>query len=132
MKIKKAVMNLHNQTTGLSEVEAQNMITNLLESYELQLRYGCLDKLTAFSNSIFTPTTKINELKEAVLKEQRKKLKFPKYRTALVLEDKIVQMRKQGSSYPHIAVYLNQYIVHKRKYFNRKYIERFCKNKNIE
>lgn len=131
MKIKKAISTLQNQTTNMSESEAQSMITKLLESYELQLRYGCQDKLTAFSNSIFTPTNKIDKYKEATIQEQKKKLKHKKYRTALVNIELITKKRKEGSSYQRIATYLNKYIVHKRQYFNKKYIERFCKNKNI-
>lgn len=116
----------------MSEAQAQNLVSRMLKSYELQLRYGCSDRLVAFSNSIFTPTIKINKYIEATIVEQRKKLKYSKYRTALVNEDLIRKMRKEGSKYPQIAAYLNQYIVHKRKYFNRKYIERFCKAKDIK
>jgi len=131
MKIKKAINTLQNQTTGMSEADAQSMVTNLLVSYERQLRYGCIDKLIAFSNSVYTPTNKIDKYKEATLQEQKKKLKHRKYRIALVNEELITKMRKEGSSYQQIATYINQYIVHKRQYFNKKYIERFCKNKNI-
>ena len=104
----------------------------LLNSFELQIKYGCDSKLTALSNSIYTPTFKQNEQKEAALKEQKKKLKYKKYRTALRHENSINQMRKDGSSYQQIASYLNQYIVHKRNYFNKMYIHRFCKDKNID
>lgn len=131
MKIKKAIEVLYNRILEKTELESQEEIMLVLKSFELQIRYGCDSKLTAFSNSIYTPTLKKNELKEATLKEQKKKLKFKKYRTALNHENIINQMRKDGSSYQQIASYLNQCIVHKHNYFNRKYIERFCKNKNI-
>jgi hypothetical protein len=132
MKIKKAIEVLYNRILDKNEAESQEEIMIILKSFELQIKYGCDNKLTAFSNSIYTPTLKQNEPKEAALKEQKKKLKFKKYRTALRHEDLIKKMRKDGSSYPQIASYLNQYIVHKHNYFNRKYIERFCKTKNID
>ncbi len=132
MKIKKAIEVLYNRILDKNEAESQEEIMMILKSFELQIKYGCDNKLTAFSNSIYTPTLKQNEQKEAALKEQRKKLKFKKYRTALAQEELIKTMRNNGSSYPKIASYLNQYIVHKHSYFNRKYIERFCKNKNID
>lgn len=132
MKIKKAIEVLYNRILDKNEAESQEEIMIILKSFELQIKYGCNNKLTAFSNSIYTPTLKQNELKEATLKEQKKKLKFPKYRAAHRHEHIINQMRKDGSSYQQIASYLNQYIVHKRNYFNRKFIERFCKDKNID
>ena len=131
MKIKKAIETLFNQISAQTEAEAQAEMMIILKSFEIQIKYGCDNKLTAFSNSIYTPTLKQNELKEAEIKEQKKKLTFPKYRTALRHENLINQMRKDGSSYQQIAAYLNQYIVHKRNYFNRKFMERFCKDKNI-
>lgn len=131
MKIKKAIEVLYNRILDKNEAESQEEIMMILKSFELQIKYGCNNKLTAFSNSIYTPTLKQNELKEASIKEQRKKMKFKKYRTALVHEELIKTMRNDGSSYTQIATYLNQYIVHKRKYFNKMYIHRFCKNKNI-
>ena len=132
MKIKKAIEVLFNRISDKTELEAQEEIMIILNSFELQIKYGCDNKLTAISNSIYTPTLNQNEQKEAALKEQRKKLKFKKYRTVLVQKELIKTMRNNGSSYSKIASYLNQYIVHKRNYFNRKYIERFCKNKNID
>ena len=132
MKIKKAIEVLYNRILDKNEAESQEEIMIILKSFELQIKYGCDNKLTAISNSIYTPTLNQNEQKEAALKEQRKKLKFKKYRTALVQKELINTMRNDGSSYSKIASYLNQYIVHKRNYFNRKYIERFCKNKNID
>jgi hypothetical protein len=131
MKIKKAIEVLFNRISDKTELEAQEEIMIILNSFELQIKYGCSDKLTALSNSIYTPTLRQNELKEASIKEQRKKLKFKKYRTALVQEVLIKKMHDDGSSYLQIATYLNQYIVHKRKYFNKMYIYRFCKDRNI-
>lgn len=132
MKIKKAIEVLYNRILDKNEAESQEEMMLILKSFELQIKYGCDSKLTAFSNSIYTPTLKQNEHKEAALKEQKKKLTHAKYRTALRHEDKIKQMRKDGSSYQQIASYLNQYIVHKRNYFNKMYIHRFCKDKNID
>ena len=132
MKIKKAIEILYNRISDKNEREVQEEIMILLNSFELQIRYGCDSKLIAFSNSIYTPSLKQNELKEAAQKEQKKRVKFKKYRTALRNKNIINQMRKEGSSYQQIASYLNQYIVHKRSYFNKMYIHRFCKNKNID
>ncbi|MGK0255686.1 MAG: hypothetical protein ACI81I_000292 [Arcobacteraceae bacterium] len=131
MKIKKAIEVLYNRVSDKTELEAQEEIMIIMKSFELQIKYGCDSKITAFSNSIYTPTLKQNELKETALKEQKKKLTHTKHRTALRHENIISQMRINGSSYQQIASYLNQYIVHRRNYFNRKYIERFCKDKNI-
>ncbi|WP_428739842.1 hypothetical protein [Sulfurimonas sp.] len=131
MKIKKAIVALHERILSMTEAQAQEEIQIILNSFELQIRYGCSSKLTAFSNSIYTPTTKKNEQKEAELKEQKKKLTYAKYRTALRHEELIKNKRKEGSSYQQIADFLNQYVVHHKKYFNKKYIERFCKDRSI-
>jgi len=131
MKIKKAIEVLNNRISHKTEAEAQEEIMIILKSFELQIRYGCDSKLTALLNSIYTPTHHEKEQLEVTIKEQKKKLKFKKYRTALRHENLIKEMRKNASSYQQIAIYLNQYIVHKHQYFNRKYIERFCKKKDI-
>ena len=131
MKIKKAIEVFYNRISNKTEQEVQEEIMILLNSFELQIKYGCDNKLTALSNSIYTPTLNQNELKEAALKEQKKRVKFKKFGTAIRHVELIKRMRNSGSSYQQIASYINQYIVHKRGYFNRKYIERFCKDKNI-
>ncbi len=132
IKIKKAIEVFYNRISDKTEREVQEEIMILLTSFELQIKYGCENKLIAFSNSVYTPTCKQNEKKEAAQKRQKKRVKFKKYRTALRHENIINQMRKDGSSYQQIASYLNQYIVHKRSYFNKMYIFRFCKDKNID
>lgn len=131
MKIKKAIQVLYERINSMNEAQVQEEILVILDSYELQIRYGCNSQLIAFSNSIYTPTCRKNELKELQIKEQEKRMKFKKYRAAIKHEDIIKKMRANNSSYQSIADYLNRYVVHKHKFFNRKYIERFCKKNQI-
>lgn len=131
MKIKKAILLFSGRVEEMTEMQAQEELGRLLESYELQLRYGAKDKLIAFSNSIYTPTIKKNEEKEKDIAEQKKKNKHIKYRTTCRYENDIKMMREQGSSYENIAKLLNREKVHKKNYYNKTYIFRFCKDKNI-
>lgn len=131
MKIKKAINLLNDKISSMTEMQAQEELHRLLESYELQLRYGAKHKMMAFTNSIYTPTLKKNEKKEEEISEQTKKNKNIKYRTACRYENDIRVMKEQGNSHESIAKFLNKHKVHKRSFFNKVYIFRFCKEKKI-
>ena len=142
MKLKKTLFTLANRLKTMTEKEVQEEILKLIESYELKIRYGATDQLIAFSNSIYTPTTKPDQLKEFELWEKKKMKKSEIFRTIRPLKNDIVMMRKEGTSHENIAKELSNTKVpnEKRKkrgknknkpYFNKTYIIRFCKDYSI-
>lgn len=132
MNVKKSISILSERILSKTEAEAKEELLIVLNSFEMQIRYGALDKTTAFANSIYTPTTKKNEEKEISIEEQKKRVRSAKYRTFLKHEDSIIEMRDNRVTLDGIAKYLNSFKVHKRKYFTESTMCRYCQHRGIE
>jgi len=132
MKIKKSISKLYERISQMTEAEAQREITKILTSYELQIRYGSPSKLTAFSDSIHTPTTKKNIQKEEEIELQNQLFRSKIFSKAYRYFDEIKERRSRCVSYQNIANWLNSKKVHKAKFFSGKSIERFAKKFKID
>lgn len=135
MKLKKTlgifIGNLKNRT----EKEVQIEVLNLLESYELKIKYGAKNKLIAFSNSIHTPKSTPDFRKEITMKLARRRQNNSKANQAYKFKNEIEISREEGKSHESIAEELSdkmvryyRYSKHKKAYFNKMYIIRFCKD----
>ncbi|WP_373072067.1 hypothetical protein [Sulfurimonas sp.] len=139
MEIKKSIKKLNSKLQKMTESEAQEEILKLVNSYDLFIRYGATDKLTAFINSIYTPKTKTNLTKEKEIKHQKKLKNDSRYATLYNLKDELIAKLKEGMSYREVAKYLSTYKVansyrnsKKKPIFNKMYIHRFCKEHCIK
>jgi len=135
MKLKKTlgifIGNLKNRT----EKEVQTEVLNLLESYELKIKYGAKNKLIAFSNSIHTPKSTPDFRKEITMKLALRRQKNPKANQAYMFKNEIEIAREEGKSHESIAKELSdkmvkyyKYSKNKKPYFNKTYIVRFCQD----
>jgi len=70
MKLKRTLLLFLKSLENLTEKEVQASFLKILESYEMQNRYKKIDKLIAFSNSIYSPTSKENQEIESSIKQR--------------------------------------------------------------
>jgi len=132
MNLKKTLLFLLKSVENLTEKEVQNRLLIILESYEMQNRYGQADKLIAFSNSIYTPTSRQNQEKESAIKQKKLNKKCQKQRIVDGLKDYIKEFKSMGTSNAVIAKLLSKHYIpnhlraRKKQYIDEKTIERYC------
>ena len=138
MKLKRTLLLFLKSLENLTEKEVQASFLKILESYEMQNRYKKIDKLIAFSNSIYSPTSKENQEIESSIKQRELNKRYPKQRIVDGLKDHIREFKSKGTSNAIIAKLLSNHHIpnhlraQKKQYLDEKTIERYCHRNGIQ
>lgn len=133
INVKKAITTFSNNVNQApTQEKAIIVVKNVLQSYDLRIRYGSTDKILSFIDSIYTPTKKANLTKEKLIQQTKKRKLSQHYKYCLRYEHIIRNARLQGMSDDKISKMLNGYYIHKRDFINRKYLNKFRKERGIK
>jgi len=106
--IKKSITYLLSEIETMSYNEAESHLEKLLFSYELNSEK--FDKIEAFQNAIYTPTSKKIEIKKITYEDQylQKRKKSKKFSMFSNNIEEVKKMLFEEKSYLQIATFLNQ------------------------
>jgi len=119
--------------------ENKKILLDFLKSYEIQ-RSLDLSQIAAFTNSIKTPTSKLNHKQKIkihhmneIKKIEQKKKRSKKYMLLTKYKSDIISLKNENISYEKIAkALIVKYNIIKKLQPSRQNIFNFCKEHNID